>query len=266
MKTNSLNRRFVNVKVALRRLLMVCLLAGTAQAAGLNDTGITSCGDTSTDIADCATVGADGGAYPRQDATQGRDAAATAGQLLKVGGGRAGFDFTKIANDGRDLSVSAALGSGPTDWACTRDNVTGLTWEIKTLSSGLRSLANSYSWYNSDSSSNGGKVGVANGGRCFTERCDTEKFVQDVNAIGLCGSSAWRMPTAKELEGVADLGIQNIDTTYFATNIGWINISWSGTPYAGSPTASWAYDSSKRVAIVLSRNSPVSVVLVYGGQ
>ena len=38
-------------------------LAGTASAA-LNDTGIDFCGDATTNTADCATVAADGGAFP----------------------------------------------------------------------------------------------------------------------------------------------------------------------------------------------------------
>jgi hypothetical protein len=94
-------------------------LAGAAHAV-LNDTGITFCGDDSTNTASCASVGADGGTYSRQDATQWRDAAAAASQLFKVGGGGAGFDFTKIANDGSALPANAALGSGPSDWACSR--------------------------------------------------------------------------------------------------------------------------------------------------
>ena len=36
-----------------------------------------------------------------------------------------------MANNGTDLPESALLGSGPTDWACTRDNTSGLLWEVK---------------------------------------------------------------------------------------------------------------------------------------
>jgi hypothetical protein len=35
-------------------------------------------------------------------------------------------NYTKIANDGSELSDSTKLGSNPTDWACTKDNKTGL--------------------------------------------------------------------------------------------------------------------------------------------
>ena len=46
--------------------------------------------------------------------------------------------YTKIANDGSALPETAVLGSNPKDWACTKDNKTGLTWEIKTTDKGLR--------------------------------------------------------------------------------------------------------------------------------
>jgi hypothetical protein len=46
--------------------------------------------------------------------------------------------YTKIANNGANLPDSALLGTGPTDWACTRDNRSGLLWEVKTADSGLR--------------------------------------------------------------------------------------------------------------------------------
>jgi hypothetical protein len=251
-------------------------LCSPAYAAGLNDTGITFCADDSSTRANCATVGADSGTHPRQDATQGRDAAAKAGNLIKVGAGNAGFDFTKIANNGSDLPASAALGSGPTDWACTRDNVTGLTWEVKTTS-GLRSKNHTYTWYNGDASSNGGNAGYASGGTCYQSgRCDTEKFVQDVNAAGLCGttSGAWRMPTVKELEGIADLGQTGsaIDTNYFP-NFGGGNFPnweggnyWSGSPY--SIDVAWVVGISLGNAGAVDKRSYnlPSVRLVRGGQ
>jgi hypothetical protein len=36
-----------------------------ALGAGLNDTGIDFCGDATTNTANCASVAADGGAFPR---------------------------------------------------------------------------------------------------------------------------------------------------------------------------------------------------------
>ena len=210
-------------RLALRYLLALIpalLCASPAHAVGptglLNDTGITDCSNN-TVVDNASGIEADLGTHPRQDCRYGRDAAAKVAALSKVGGGGKGFDFTKIANNGAVLPASAVLGSGPTEWACTKDNVTNLIWEVKT-SSGLRSQGYSYTWYSSDATSNGGSGGTASGGSCATVgRCDTEKFVADVNAAGLCGATDWRMPTVKELEGIADLGRINpaIDPTYF---------------------------------------------------
>lgn len=224
-------------------LVTALLCTSMAQAAGaLNDSGITFCGDYSSSTADCATVAADGGAYPRQDARYGRDAQAVAGTLAKIGGGGKGFDYSKIANNGTVLPESAVLGTGPTDWACTSDNVTGLIWEVKTTS-GLRGQSHTYTWYNSNPASNGGAVGTASGGTCFAVgRCDTEKFVEDVNAAGLCGAGDWRMPRVKELEGIADFGRFNpaIDPTYFPNTSS--SIYWSGSPYAADSSYAWYVD------------------------
>lgn len=198
-------------------LIPVLLCASLTHAAGLNDSGITDCwNDTAVAT---SSVAADGGAHPRQDCRYGRDAAAAAGSLPKTGAGSKGFDFTKIANNGSLLPASAALGTGPSDWACTRDNVTGLIWEVKTAS-GLRSQSHSYTWYSSNSATNGGSVGWASGGTCATAgRCDTEKFVADVNAAGLCGASNWRMPTSQELVSIVDYSRTypgpTIDASYF---------------------------------------------------
>jgi hypothetical protein len=213
-------------------------LSSTAHAAGLNDTGITFCADATTNTASCAAVAGDAAAFPRQDARFGRDAQAAAGKLVKVGAGGKGFDYSKIANNGALLPATAALGSAATDWACTRDNVTGLIWEVKTTT-GLRSQSYNYSWYNSNAATNGGAVGTVSGSWavCLTGgRCDTEKFTADVNAVGLCGASDWRMPGVKELESLVDFGrfAPSIDPSYFP-NTPPSSIFWSGSPDAYSP-------------------------------
>ena len=146
-----------------------------------------------------AVVGGDAGENPRQDARFGRDAAAAAGQLTKIGAGDGGFDFSKIANNGTTLAAGVALGGAATDWACSKDNVTGLTWEVKTTS-GLRSSVHSYSWY-SLAASNGGNPGDVGIDTCsgtlsaYSNECNTQNFIMAVNAASLCGAGNWRLPT-----------------------------------------------------------------------
>ena len=55
--------------------------------------------------------------------------------------------YTKIANNGLRLPDSATLGTNPTDWACTKDNNTGLVWEVKTTDGGLRDMNYYYANY-----------------------------------------------------------------------------------------------------------------------
>ena len=239
-------------------------LIHTAYAAGLNDTGITDCSND-TVVDNTTGVQADNGTHPRQDCRYGRDAAAAAG-MPKVGGGGKGFDFSKIANDGTVLSASAALGTGATDWACTKDNVTGLIWEVKTTS-GLRSQSHSYTWYNSNAATNGGTVGTVSGGTCnATGRCDTEKFVADVNAAGLCGATDWRMPSKKELISIADLGRSSpaIDPSYFPNTPA--SYFWSASAYASYSSGAWVVGFNGGDASNGSKGYAYQVRLVRSGQ
>ncbi len=220
----------------------LCSATSFSHAAGLNDTGITDCWNNTT-VINGTGIESDTGTHPRQDCRYGRDPAAAAG-TTKVGGGSKGFDFTKIANDGTALPASVALGTGLADWACTRDNVTGLIWEVKTTS-GLRSQSHSYTWFSSDPTSRGGWSGEPSGGTCETPtRCDTEKYVADVNAApGLCGATNWRMPSKSELMSILDYGKgfpPFIDSDYFRNTVA--TAFWSASPYAGNDNNAWSVD------------------------
>ena len=239
--------------------------------AALNDTGILQCGDATTySTATCASVASDTSQYPRQDAVAGRDYAASLNQLPKIGGGAKGFDFTKVANNGNDLAAGAAWGTAPGDWGCVRDNVTGLVWEIKSPNAtDLRYKGNTYTWYSS-TAYNGGPVGASNGGACTQAgRCDTEKFVADVNTAGLCGASnyPWRLPTYIELQGIMDLGATNpmIDSTYFSDadpSTYW----WTGMLVTSDTTAAWAIGMTDGAMYRLAQTSTYRIRLVRGAQ
>ena len=238
---------------------LVAFIAVPVLSAGLNGTGIDFCSNDTSNYVACASVAGDNGSNPRQNGRLGRDAQASAGQLTKIGGGDAGFDYSKIADNGRVLNANAP------NWPCTRDNVTGLIWEVKTLS-GLHSQYDTYNWYSSDSTSNGGATGIASLGSCYTGGCDTEKFVAAVNFAGLCGANDWRMPTVKELQGVADYGMGTpaIDPDYFP-NTPTTKPFWTSTASTDDVYHAWTVDFLDGRARTYGRYLPVYVRLVRGG-
>ena len=170
----------------------------------LNDTGMTGCSDASSWSLPCPVAG-----FLGQDAESGRDFSAN-----DDSDGLAGFSFTKVDASGEALPASAK------EWSCVKDNVTGLLWEIHTNDGGLRDKDHTYSWYNPDPSTNGGDAGIQNGGSCSGSSCDTQGYVDAVNAAGLCGYHDWRLPTRTELLGLVNFSIPEpgpvIDVNYFA--------------------------------------------------
>jgi hypothetical protein len=125
--------------------------------------------------------------------------------------------YSKISNSGKLLADTAVLGSKANDWACVRDNRTGLYWEVKTDDGGLRDKDNTYTWYNSNPTTNGGLVGTRNGGYCTGEAvCDTEGYQEALNGQRLCGFSDWRVPNIDELFLiVSKIYTPTISPTYF---------------------------------------------------
>jgi uncharacterized caspase-like protein len=174
--------------------------------------------------------------------------------------------YSKISNSGKLLPDGAVLGERPDDWACTKDNATGLIWEVKTTS-GLRDQKHKYSWF--DRNAKDGNAGQENGGSCHElGRCDTEKFVVDANATALCGAKNWRMPSIDELRGIvnAEYAKQKatIDPTFFPNTPS--SVVWSGSPHAYGSSNAWVVYFGDGNAYGNVRSLASSVRLVRGGQ
>ena len=238
------------------------LATGAAFAAGgLNDTGQTTCYN------DTGPVSPEPSTHPRQDCTIGRDAAAADGVLPKTGAGSKGFDYTKIASNGSVLPASA------TSWSCVLDNLTGLTWEVKTTDGGLRHCNWIYTWYDDiHTDNNGGFPGYKGTHTCGETlpngECNTQAYVAAVNAAGLCGQHDWRLPTRWELQGLVNYGIPypgpTIDSTYFPnTPQSWY---WSSSAYAGDPAYAWFVGFDNGYADPYAKGYGNAVRLVRGGQ
>lgn len=184
------------------------LLAGTSTAFAteaigvLNDTGQTPCYDTTNHAVTCdeASTG-DAAPYPYQDGQYGRDAAAALGVLPKVGGGDAGFDYTRVCASGEDEGHGACASPPPlpadlehpepNDWACLRDNVTGLTFTLGNPAQ--------VSWDEASSTAEDSYIGRA-------------------NASSRCGfSSGWRVPHRREALSLTNLQrrLPSVDPAYF---------------------------------------------------
>ncbi|CAK0745986.1 hypothetical protein CCP3SC5AM1_1320001 [Gammaproteobacteria bacterium] len=237
------------ITILLGCFLSLIISSNISHAVGspgaLNDTGQTLCYD-GTAMVECTLANSgDDSPYPRQDGRYGRDAAASAGQLTKIGAGAAGFDYTKIANDGSKLSDSAVLGIDSKDWACTRDNVTGFLWEVKTDDGGVRDKDNTYTWDNAMGS-----------------------FVTAVNANGLCGFNDWRLPTIKELTGIVHYGIADpgptIDLAYFPNTSA--SSFWSASAYAYNSANAWYVSFGNGNAFYYDRSHAFQVRLVRAEQ
>ena len=219
----------------------------------LNDTGITTCSNATTNGLPCPVSG-----FPGQDAEFGRDKSANDNS-----DGHAGFSFTKISSTGAALPASA------TSWSCVKDNVTGLMWEIKTDDGGLHDRDWTYTWYEPDGTKNGGDAGTQNGGACGgTSPCDTQGFVQAVNTAGWCGAKDWRLPTVWELKSIIsyDRTDPAIDTDYFPNTLSAWFWSSSSFQYAALGNNAWYVVFNDGYHNWERKSSDGKVRLVRGGQ
>ncbi|MCI5189736.1 MAG: DUF1566 domain-containing protein, partial [Candidatus Electrothrix sp. AS4_5] len=244
----------------------------TPVTGALNDTGITWSGNymSGNNTACVASTTPDGdNVVAAQDCSYGRDVTHN-----DDSDGHAGFSYTKLDSNGVPLANQDA-DYATTPWACVKDNVTGLIWEVKTDDGGLHDKDDRYTWYNTDPATNGGAEGYADddGDICYgydsgdsSTFCNTEAYVNRVNAAGWCGASDWRMPTRKELESIVayDRSSPAIDTEYFPNTVFGV---WSGSPHASSSGNAWGVSfNNGNSNLVVTRLSNGAVRLVRGGQ
>ncbi len=188
----------------------------------INDTGVVRSVSESAVFTDPVN------SFPGQDGEYGRDPVSGNIVLEKVGTGTAGFDFTKLNELGDAVDDDSVV------WDCVRDNVTGLVWEVKTNDMGIHDKDYTYTWYSTDTASNGGfDGGIGNGRTCALTTCNTEAFIERVNTDGLCGFFDWRLPTHHELLSIVNYGTSNnvfADSTLFPNTGDYEVVSGETTP------------------------------------
>jgi hypothetical protein len=225
-----------------RSILALLAMATTAVlAAGLNDTGVGANQCVSGGVLDACTAATTGDAAPepRQDGRFGRDAAAASGQLTKTGAGAAGFDFTPLDGSGNPIAIVGGVPASTP--ACVHDNVTNLTWEVKTAGN----MNDTYTWANA-----------------------TAVYAAAVNSAGLCGSHAvWRLPTRRELLSIVHYGANSpaIDANFFPNTV--TNWFWTSDVYVPAPTLAWLVGFGTGTIIANDGQAyPSPVRLVRSGQ
>lgn len=222
----------------------------------LNDTGILFCADADTGINEPCL----GDEPLGQDADFGRDAEA---DLEKTGDGDAGFDYSRLCNNGDpegegDCPPQPLRGDMPQQWGCTRDNVTGLTWELKDAGNlSLRFVDHQYSLHDTgDTNLCDASLG--------DQPCTVDAYVQTVNAEGLCGYEDWRLPGLHELQSMVHYGRQAPpwqDTDFFPGTAA--APLWSSTADAGGGGL-WAMDMNTALPGPVTPDSAQSLRLVRG--
>jgi len=264
--------------LALAALLALSASQAAAQAPTrpLNDTGQVTCYNASaaTGTVSPSTPAPEAPGFEGQDCTHGAAMYDARGAMNKVGASSTmGRDYTKIANDGSELAASAPLGPNPGDWACTRDNITGLIWEVKVNNvAHLRHSGHTYTWYDTNAAVNGGNAGTPGGTGCngTLAQCNTTAFRDAVNALTganrLCGATDWRLPTRAELQSLVDYQAQNpaIDTTWFPNTPA--TIYWTGENYVPSASSAWGVSFDNGDLGTNNKGNNRRVRLVRGGQ
>ena len=225
---------------------------------GFNDTGITLCGSDTENNLSCPVQG-----FENQDGDNGLDTLSAPNE-----DGDAGFSFTKLDGNGSELAESA------NEWACIKDNVTGLIWEAKTLNN----KDDLFQWYNTLSFNNAGSSGHDASGEALcvgfdasdpTSYCNTQAYVDRVNAGSHCGLTNWVMPSRQELTSIVHYGEVEpaIEALYFSNTA--TALYWSGTPTFSSSSASdfaWATSFQYGGSAKQNKQEKLRVRLVNHGQ
>lgn len=138
--------------------------------------------------------------------------------------------YTKLGQNGVVLPNTAIYADG---WVMTRDNVTGLVWEMKTDDGSVHDKDNRYTWYDPNPATNGGDPGTPGDGT------DTKDFIDVLNSSNFGGFANWRMPTIKEIRSIVHYGTYNppIDGAYFPNTVA--SYYWSFTTYALNSGYAW---------------------------
>lgn len=172
------------------------------------------------------------------------------------------FDMTRINQDG---SINDGSDYAKNPWACVRDNQSGLLWEVKKSEPGLQNINNTYTWYDPDEKSNGGYAGKANAGVCTGSDCDTYSYAKAINALKLCGSDDWYLPSRYELNTIVDTSIPlpgpTFPQAFFPESLP--GKYWTDTTFRTRRAAAWAWRFDQGGDYVAEKSEAFNVRLTH---
>lgn len=158
---------------------------------------------------------------------------ASVGSATGIGGqptfGRDTGSLTNTSADG-NLGRSYLRTPSASNWNCTQDAVTGLTWEANAATAGA-----SYTY------------------------AQANAYVTQVNAAAPCGQANWRLPTTDELQSLVDYSVSST-TAPAADAFGFPNQQasayWTADARLGSTADAWVVDFGHQGVISYVNKTP----------
>lgn len=235
----------------------------------INDTGVNSFANANS-ISERHQID-----YPGQDASYGADRQTASGQVIKVGDGEQGFDFTRLDNKGD------AVENPSFTFSCVRDNVTALVWQVKDIddTSSLNYADQQFTWFVENDNGNFPGEPNTSSSSCNvqSQACNTQAYIDQINTQGLCGFFDWRLPLPNELQSIIHYGKSMppmVDSVFFpylgstVEQVLWYWTSQSSADGVSNDIANnaWAYDLQSGNDGFLSKTSEQRVILVRAGR
>jgi len=169
--------------------------------------------------------------------------------------------YTKLGEGGIELPDNASHIDAGGPWIMTREDVTGLVWEVKRDDPGLQYMNNTYTWYDPETENQG----TQNDGTCIGSECDTYSYIQALNHPDLefGGLSEWRLPTRRELCSLISWDKYDpvMDTDWFPNTVS--DIYWTSTNVA-SGTSVWVINYKIGQVNTYPMSISLYVLAVYG--
>lgn len=213
--------------------------------------------------------------FAGQDADFGADQQSQSGQVSKVGDGEAGFDFTRLDNNG-DIIDNPSF-----EFTCVRDNTTGLIWQTKTTgdTSSSAYVEQIFTWYSEEDNGNfeGSLNEASTSCNVSSGQCNTQAYLDQINAQGMCGFYDWRLPNIREMQSIVHYGKTStplVDTEFFpywgtaSNNTLWYWTSQSSADGVSNDIAynAWAVDMNSGNDGFLDKTTERKVILVRAGR